>query len=57
MQILVLEVNSSITLFNLNEESGNLTFEKINEIDNPQILRLFRQYGMHYFRQYCPRRT
>ena len=38
MQILVLEVNSSITLFNLNEESGNLTFEKINEIDNPKFL-------------------
>ena len=33
MQILVLEVNSSITLFNLNEINGNLTFEKINEID------------------------
>ena len=38
MQILVLEVNSSITLFNLNEINGNLTFEKINEIDNPQFL-------------------
>ena len=34
MQILVLEVNSSITLFNLNEESGNLTFKKINEIES-----------------------
>ena len=38
MQILVLEVNSSITLFNLNEVNGNLTFEKINEIDNPKFL-------------------
>ena len=38
MQILVLEVNSSITLFNLNEINGNLTFEKINEIDNPKFL-------------------
>ena len=38
MQILVLEVNSSITLFNLNEINGNLTFEKINEIENPQFL-------------------
>ena len=38
MQILVLEVNTSITLFNLNEVKGNLTFEKIKEIDNPQVL-------------------
>jgi hypothetical protein len=38
MQILVLEVNSSITLFNLNEINGNLTFEKIKEIDNPKFL-------------------
>ena len=38
MQILVLEVNSSITLFNLNEVNGNLTFERINEIDNPKFL-------------------
>ena len=38
MQILVLEVNTSITLFNLNETNGNLTFEKINEIDNPKFL-------------------
>ena len=38
MQILVLEVNSSITLFNLNEINSNLTFEKINEIENPQFL-------------------
>ena len=38
MQILVLEVNTSITLFNLNEVKGNLTFEKIKEIDNPQAL-------------------
>ena len=38
MQILVLEVNSSITLFNLNEVNGNLTFERINEIDNPIFL-------------------
>ncbi len=38
MQILVLEVNSSITLFNLNEINGNLTFEKINEIDNSKFL-------------------
>jgi len=34
----VLEVNTSITLFNLNEVKGNLTFEKIKEIDNPQVL-------------------
>ena len=40
MQILVLEVNTSITLFNLNEVKGNLTFEKIKEIDNPQVLDL-----------------
>ena len=38
MQILVLEVNTSITLFNLNEVKGNLTFEKIKEIDSPQVL-------------------
>ena len=38
MQILVLEVNTSNTLFNLNEVNGNLTFEKIKEIDNPQVL-------------------
>ena len=38
MQILVLEVNTSNTLFNLNEVNGNLTFEKIKEIDNPQAL-------------------
>lgn len=38
MQILVLEVNTSITLFNLNEVKGNLTFEKIKEIDNLQVL-------------------
>ena len=38
MQILVLEVNSSITLFNLNEINGNLTFEKIKEVDNPKFL-------------------
>ncbi len=38
MQILVLEVNTSITLFNLNEVNGNLTFERINEIDNPKFL-------------------
>ena len=38
MQILVLEVNSSIILFNLNEVNGNLTFERINEIDNPKFL-------------------
>ena len=38
MQILVLEINSSITLFNLNEINGNLTFEKIKEIDNPKFL-------------------
>ena len=38
MQILVLEVNTSINLFNLNEVKGNLTFEKIKEIDNPQVL-------------------
>ena len=38
MQILVLEINTSITLFNLSDQSGSLKFENLGEIQNSNQL-------------------
>ena len=34
MQILVLEINTSITLFNLSDKNGSLKFENLGEIQD-----------------------
>ena len=38
MQILVLEINTSITLFNLNDQNGSLKFENLGEIQDSNNL-------------------
>ena len=38
MQILVLEINTSITLFNLSDEKGSLKFENLGEIQDSNQL-------------------
>ena len=38
MQILVLEINTSITLFNLSDQSGSLRFENLGEVQNSDNL-------------------
>ena len=34
MQILVLEINTSITLFNLSDQNGSLKFENLGEVQD-----------------------
>ena len=38
MQILVLEINTSITLFNLSDQSGSLKFENLGEVQDSNNL-------------------
>ena len=38
MQILVLEINTSITLFNLSDKNGSLKFENLGEIQDSNQL-------------------
>ena len=38
MQILVLEINTSITLFNLSDQNGSLKFENIGEVQDSNSL-------------------
>ena len=38
MQILVLEINTSITLFNLSEQNGSLKFENLGEVQDSNNL-------------------
>lgn len=38
MQILVLEINTSITLFNLSDQNGSLKFENIGEVQDSNNL-------------------
>ena len=38
MQILVLEINTSITLFNLSDQNGSLKFENLGEIQDSNNL-------------------
>ncbi len=38
MQILVLEINTSITLFNLSDQNGSLKFERLGEIHDSNHL-------------------
>ena len=38
MQILVLEINTSITLFNLSGQDGSLKFENLGEFENSNQL-------------------
>ena len=38
MQILVLEINTSITLFNLSDENGSLKFENLGEVQDSNSL-------------------
>ena len=38
MQILVLEINTSITLFNLSDENGSLKFKNLGEVQDSNNL-------------------
>ena len=48
MQILVLEINTSITLFNLSGQDGSLKFENLGEFEDSNKLNLSDDTAVSY---------
>ena len=46
MQILVLEINTSITLFNLSGQEGSLKFENLGELEDSNQLNWTKNWNL-----------